>query len=116
MGLVKFTGLALVALLLSSCSLFGRTTVVHDRMAVITMPQPPTLQKATTAEEHQHNFQQVAEYAIRLTRGVHVYNEYAVKHNLEHGYFKAEEMEDIRQLYHLPPPKPESESEESPSR
>jgi len=114
---MRFLLLLLPVLFLSSCSLFGRTTVVHDRMVVFTMPEPPKLLPDDgTVDRWQQNFSAVAEYAVRLTRGVHVYNEYAVKHNLEFGYFKEEEMADIRKVYHLPPPKPESKPEENPGQ
>jgi len=113
---VRYLALLLTVLLLSGCSLFGRTTIVHDRMVVFTLPQPPKLQPDDgSVERWQANYSQVAEYAIRVTRGVHVYNEYALKHNLEFGYFKEEEMAAIRKSYHMPPPKPKPETKENES-
>lgn len=103
--------IAITAMLLQGCCLFGRTTVVHDRMPFIAFPQePPQLQPDDgTVERWQENFSEVATFAIRMYRGIAVYNEIALKHNLEHGYVKEDEVEEIRRMHRMPPPPPDKE-------
>jgi len=95
--------IAVTAILLQGCSLFGRTTVTHDEMVLIPLPEAP---KLDPNDAWQVNFTKVATYGVRLTRGVQVYNEYALQHNLEFGYVTPEEEAEVRQRYRIPSAEP----------
>lgn len=109
---MRILTIAFVAVLLQGCALFGRTAVVHDRMPFIPFPEdPPRLQPDNgTAERWRENFSEVATYSIRMYRGIATYNEIALKHNVEHGYVKEDEVEEIRRMHRMPPPPPDNDS------
>ena len=111
MDTLKLPLVLFLVLFLQGCCLFGRTTTVHDRMPFIKGPEAPQLQPDDgTVERWQENYSKVATFAVRSYRGIQAYNEIALKHNIEHGYVKEDEVEDVRKLYRIPkPPDPPPE-------
>lgn len=111
----RFILFVVVFNVVTGCTLFGRTTVTHDRFPMFTIPEPPNVQPDNgTIERWQENFSQVATWAIRYHKSVLTYNEIALKHNVEFGFITPEEVDEIRRVYGMPKP-PDGDEQKEPA-